>query len=94
MRIVGEARAGMSVMFNHEIVADDNMHVCPHNRLEWGTFDGMSLTCPSKILEKLLPQVPFFFSIYLLQVEDRSDITTNFRTENNHIGYYPWRSII
>lgn len=45
-------------MFKREIVADDNMHVCPHKRLERGTFDGMSLACQSKILEKLLPQGP------------------------------------
>ena len=39
---------GMFVIFKREIVADDNMPVCPEKRLELGTFDGMSLASQAK----------------------------------------------
>ena len=45
----------------------------------------------------MLPQLNLtlpFFSNYLIQVQDRSGITSDFWMENNHIGYYPQRSII
>lgn len=65
-------------------IDDLELRGCPINR------DGGSII----YVTPMASHITFFFSIYLLQVEDRSDITTNFRTENNHIGYYPWRSII